>query len=103
MRIWLATLVVAAPLHAQEVDLELVLLADASGSITQSEIAFQRQGYASAITHPDVIGAIRSTMTGTIAVTYVEWAANQATVVGWTVIDGEAAAAEFAAALKASA
>jgi Protein of unknown function (DUF1194) len=89
----------SAPLHAQEVDLELVLLADASGSITQSEIDFQREGYAAAITHPDVLSAIRSNLTGTIAVTYVEWAANQVVVVDWTVIDGAATAEAFALAL----
>jgi hypothetical protein len=89
----------ATPVRAQEVDLELVLLADASGSITQAEIDFQRQGYAAAITHPDVLAAIRSNLTGTIAVTYVEWAANQVVVVDWTVIDSEATAEGFALAL----
>jgi hypothetical protein len=89
----------ATPLHAQEVDLELVLLADASGSITQGEIDFQRQGYAAAITDPAVLAAIRSNLTGTIAVTYVEWAANQVVVVDWMVIDGEASATAFAQAL----
>ena len=87
------------PLHAQEVDLELVLLADASGSITQAEIDFQRQGYATAITDPAVLNAITSNLTGSIAVTYVEWAANQATVVDWTIIDSAATAEGFAAAL----
>jgi hypothetical protein len=91
----------ASPALAQqvEVDLELVLLADASGSITDDEIAFQRQGYAAAITDPAVLGAIANTLTGSIAVTYVEWAANQATVVDWTLIDGPQAAERFAAAL----
>ena len=86
----------ATPLHAQEVDLELVLLADASGSITQSEIDFQRKGYAAAITDPAVLNAITSQLTGAIAVTYVEWAANQVTVVGWTVIDSDETALTFA-------
>lgn len=95
----LLALLLATPLQAQEVDLELVLLADASGSITQGEIEFQRQGYATAITHPDVISAIRGNLTGTIAVTYVEWAANQVVVVDWTVIDGADTAEAFAAAL----
>ncbi|NUB43946.1 DUF1194 domain-containing protein [Fertoebacter nigrum] len=99
MRHLLPLLLVAAPLHAQEVDLELVLLADASGSITQSEIEFQRLGYATAITDPAVLNAIRSNLTGSIAVTYVEWAANQAIVVDWTVIDSAESAAGFAAAL----
>jgi hypothetical protein len=87
------------PVAAQEVDLELVLLADASGSITDEEIAFQRQGYAAAITDPRVLDAIANTLTGSIALTYVEWAANQATVVDWTLIDGPQAAEGFAAAL----
>lgn len=97
MRRWLAPLLLAAtPLSAQEVDLELVLLADASGSISQTEIDFQRQGYAEAIVHPEVLEAISTTLTGSIAVTYVEWAANQAVVVDWTIIDGEGPAREFA-------
>jgi hypothetical protein len=96
MRYALPLLLLAVPLHAQEVDLELVLLADASGSITQDEIDFQRQGYAAAITDPAVLNAIKSNMTGSIAVTYVEWAANQVTVVGWTIIDSDAAAVTFA-------
>ncbi|MCU0901115.1 MAG: DUF1194 domain-containing protein [Cypionkella sp.] len=94
---WLLPLcLLPLPALAQEVDLELVLLADASGSIDQEEVEFQRQGYATAITHPDVLYAISSTLTGTIAVTYVEWAANQAVVVDWTVIDGPEAAQAFA-------
>jgi len=84
-----------------EVDLELVLLADATGSIDDAEIRFQRQGYAEAITHPAVIAAIEDTAHGRIAVTYVEWghAGSQHVVVDWTLVDGEATAAGFAAAL----
>lgn len=84
-----------------EVELELVLLADATGSIDDAEIRFQRQGYADAITDPSVIAAIQSTAYGRIAVTYVEWAhaASQDVVVDWTIIDGPESAAAFAAAL----
>lgn len=89
-------LCLASPLLAEEVDLELVLLADSSGSISQPEIDFQRESYAAAITHPEVLGVIATTLTGKIAVIYVEWAANQAVVVDWTIIDGEASAATFA-------
>lgn len=102
MRHWLLSLLLlATPLHAQEVDLELVLLADASGSIDQAEIDFQRQGYAQAITHPDVLYAIAFTLTGSIAVTYVEWAANQAVVADWTIIATAEDAQAFADALLA--
>lgn len=99
MRKLIALLLLTTPLHAQEVDLELVLLADASGSITQEEIDFQRESTATAITDPAVLQAISNTLTGSIAVTYVEWAANQATVVDWTIIDSPETAEAFAAAL----
>lgn len=91
----------AAPAHAQDVELELVLLADASGSIDMEETRFQRQGYATAITDPEVLAAIANTAYGSIAVTYVEWAATDThdVVVPWTVIDGQAAAVGFAEAL----
>ena len=84
---------------AQDTDLELVLLADASGSIDARETAFQRQGYAAAITDPEVVAAIQRTAYGSIAVTYGEWASNQVTVVDWTRIDGPETAQGFADAL----
>jgi hypothetical protein len=89
----------ALPAIAQDTDLELVLMADASGSIDPEELLLQRRGYAQAITDPAVIAAIQDTAYGSIAVTYVEWAANQAVIVGWTRIDGPEAAALFAAQL----
>lgn len=95
----LLTVPATAPATAEEIDLELVLLADASGSISDAEIRFQRQGYAKAITDPEVLAAIASTAYGAIAVTYVEWAANTAVVVDWTKIDGPESAARFAEAL----
>lgn len=84
---------------AEDVELELVLLADASGSITDAEIAFQRQGYADALTDPRVLSAIAKSAYGAIAVTYVEWAANTAVVVDWAKIDGPDSATAFADAL----
>ncbi len=82
----------------QSVDLELVLLADASGSIDDAEIRFQRQGYASAITHPQVLAAIASGYRQRISVTYVEWGDvdSQEVVVPWTIVDGPESATEFA-------
>ena len=87
----------------ERVDLELVLLADATGSIDADEIRFQREGYATAIQHPDVLAAIRNTGYGKIAVTYVEWADqfSQDVVVDWTVITDGASAKAFADALLA--
>ncbi len=90
---------IATPAVSQDTDLELVLLADASGSIDQREIDFQRHGYAQAITDPEVLAAIANTAYGSIAVTYVEWAINQAVVADWMRIDGPDSAAAFAAEL----
>jgi hypothetical protein len=93
----------AAAGAAEPVDLELVLLADASGSIDDAEIRFQRHGYAAAITHPAVLGAIAQGYDQRIAVTYVEWGAvsSQDVVVPWTIIDGPKSAGAFADALLA--
>ena len=97
----LALFLFATPLAAQQIetDLELVLLADASGSIDADELLFQRQSYATAITDPAVVSAIENTLYGSIAITYVEWAQTQATVVGWTVITDMDSATTFANAL----
>jgi hypothetical protein len=106
--ILVALLVTAAAAEAEErtpVDLELVLLADASSSIDASENRLQRQGYAAAMTDRQVLWAVRNGgALGRIAVAYVEWAGrrSQDVVVDWTLIDGEAAARGFAARLIAA-
>jgi hypothetical protein len=94
-------LALSMPAAAQDVELELVLLADASGSIDMDETRFQRMGYATAITDPEVLSAIAGTAYGRIAVTYVEWAAMNThdVVVPWTIVDGREAAASFADAM----
>ena len=104
----LAALVLAAsPASAQTtaeevVDLELVLLADATGSIDTAEIKFQREGYASAITDPQVLNAITGGLHGKIAVTYVEWGDlnSQQVVVPWTVISDAGGAQKIAKVLR---
>lgn len=94
----------AAVAAAEEVDLELVLAADGSGSIDDDELRLQREGYASAVAHPRVQAAITSGMLGKIAIAYVEWGGpdSQHTIVDWTVIDGPDAAAQFGAKLIAA-
>jgi len=95
-------LALALPARAQDgepVDLELLLLADATSSIDAVEMAIQRRGYASAMIDPDVLRAIRNGgALGRIAVAYVEWASarRQEVVVDWMVIDGAASAEDFA-------
>lgn len=108
MRRFLTMLAVLAALPAgaqtREVDLELVLMADSSGSITMDEIRFQRAGYAAALTDPEVLAAIANTAYGSVAITYVEWGQfdSQDVVVPWTVIEGAESATGFAEALMAA-
>lgn len=85
------------------VDLELVLAVDVSGSIDAEEAAQQREGYVAALEDEAVLEAIQANPWGRIAVTYVEWASAdyQRMVVGWTLIDGPAAARAFVAVLGA--
>jgi hypothetical protein len=88
---------------AEPVDLELVLAADASGSIDDGEIRLQREGYAAAITSGEILQAIGVGYLGKIAVTYIEWGdqSSQEVVVPWTVVDGPDSAAAVAAQLRA--
>ncbi len=95
-RLALALSLLAAPALAQDTDLELVLLADSSGSISPDELMFQREGYAQAMTDPAVLAAIANTAYGEIAVTYMEWAAHQGQVVKWMRIRDAEDAQEFA-------
>ncbi|NNE50862.1 MAG: DUF1194 domain-containing protein, partial [Sulfitobacter sp.] len=78
----------------REAGLELVPLADASGSIDAEELAFQWQGYARAVTDPADIAAIENSICGTVVVIYIEWAANTALVADRTVGKIEAAVSE---------
>lgn len=82
----------------QEVDLELLLLADATGSIDDGEIKLQRQGYAEALRDPSLVAAMTAGYHGGVALSYVEWAdaRSQDQVVSWRLIDGPESAAAFA-------
>ena len=88
---------------AIDVDLELVLAVDVSGSMDDEEHAVQRAGYLAAISHPDFVRAIGAGAYQRIALTYVEWAGPnlQATVIEWRLIDSAASARAFAADLAA--
>ncbi|MFC5067754.1 DUF1194 domain-containing protein [Flaviflagellibacter deserti] len=92
-----------SPARAQQpVDVALVLLADGSGSIDPEEFRMQRDGYADAITSPEVLAAVRSNARQKIAIVFVEWGApeSQNVIIDWTVIDGEVAAKRFADELR---
>jgi hypothetical protein len=81
--------------RAEQVDLQLALIADVSRSVDNDEFLLQREGFASALTDPRVLSAIRSGAVGAIGVTFIEWSGDdeQKVVVDWTVIrDGESGA-----------
>lgn len=83
---------------AEAVDLQLVLAVDVSMSMDEEEQRLQRQGYAQALTAPDVLDAIGKGAYRSIAVAYVEWAgsADQLLLIDWRRIDGAASAKAWA-------
>jgi hypothetical protein len=83
------------------VSVQLVLAVDVSGSVSQDRFELQREGYAAAFRSPEVLQAIRSTATGSIAVAMLQWTGPTLHVVAvdWTLIDDAASAERFAAAI----
>lgn len=87
--------------HLKPVDLELVLAADVSDSMTVDLGRLQRAGYAAALRAPLFAQAVGTGPRGRIALAYVEWgdAGLAQVVVPWTEIAGPDDAARFADAL----
>jgi hypothetical protein len=89
---FLSTLLLAALAHlpaaAETVDLQLVLAADVSRSMTEEQFRLQRQGYAAALTDERVLKAITSGPYRAVAVTFIEFAGatDQKVVVDWTIV-----------------
>jgi len=83
---------------AQDVDLELVIATDNSGSIDSREARLQRQGVANAFQSPGVVNAIAAGTLGRIAVAYLDWSNHfdNNVVIDWTIIHDEQTARDFA-------
>ena len=98
-----ATAMISAAAGAEVVDLQLVLAADASSSMSDQELKLEREGYASAFRDPDIVQAIVSSPSGRIAVTYFEWSGeqDQKVLVPWTVIDSADSASRLASVFSA--
>ena len=98
----LALSVLAIPAAAQQaipdVDLEIVLAVDGSGSISASEFRLQLEGYANALRDEAVQSAAVSGPLGKIAVAMMVWsdAAFKKFETDWFVIDSRAAAGRYA-------
>jgi len=86
-----------------DVDVELLLAVDVSGSMDMEEARVQRSGYVQALRHPDFINAIEGGYLGRIAIGYFEWAGlvNEASLVGWQVIENAKDADAFASLIEA--
>lgn len=100
----LSAALLAAPAAAEiEVDVELVLAVDMSGSMDAEEHALQRGGYVAALRSPEFAAALAEGAWGRVALAYLEWAgpASQVVVMDWTLVDGPEAARAFADALEA--
>ncbi len=81
-----------------EVDLQLVLAADVSGSVDGEKFKLQREGYAAAIADPRVVRAMTSGSRRRIALCFVEWADDyeQSVIVDWALIESGDDARNFA-------
>jgi hypothetical protein len=82
---------------AEPVDLLLVLASDVSRSVDHPKFLLQREGYAAAVSDPQVLDAIKSGPNQKIAVCFVEWSGfgAQKVVIGWSKIDGAGSARKF--------
>lgn len=81
-----------------DVDLELVLAVDVSGSMDDEEHQVQRHGYVAAFRHVDVHRAIAGGARKRIGIVYFEWAgtSSQIITVDWTLVHDAASAVAFA-------
>ncbi len=81
-----------------DVSVALVLAVDTSGSVSMDRFELQKQGYAAAFRNPQVLGAIRSLRTRSIAVTMFQWTGPllHVIVADWTLIKDQPSAEHFA-------
>jgi hypothetical protein len=82
---------------AEQVDLLLALAMDVSRSMEQPKFLLQREGYAAAISDPQVLNAIKSGPHQKIALCFIDWSGpgQQRLVIDWSVIDGAPVARHF--------
>jgi hypothetical protein len=87
-----------------DVAVALVLAVDTSGSVSMGRFELQKQGYAAAFRNRQVLNAIRSLGTQSVAVTMMQWTGPflHVVVADWTLIKDEASANAFAAAIEAA-
>ncbi len=89
---------------APDVAVALVLAVDTSGSVSMGRFELQKEGYAAAFRNRQVLNAIRSLATRSIAVTMMQWTGPflHVVVADWALIKDETSADAFAAAVEAA-
>jgi hypothetical protein len=93
------------PARAQpEVDLQLVLAVDVSGSVNPARFELQKMGYVAAFQNRRVLAAILSGRRQSIAVTMMQWSGPflQAQVLPWTLLKDEASVKSAAAVIESA-
>jgi hypothetical protein len=93
----LAAAQVASAQAAEQVDLLLALAMDVSRSMEQPKFLLQREGYAAAVTNPQVLNAIKSGPHQKIALCFIDWsgAGEQRLIIDWNIIDSAESAKRF--------
>jgi len=93
--LWLTQIEIAR--CAEQVDLLLTLAMDVSLSIDELKFRLQREGYAAALTNPQVLAATKTGPHQKIAICFIDWSgpAQQQLLIDWTIIDGPPAAQRF--------
>jgi hypothetical protein len=88
----------------EDVDLQLVLATDVSGSINNDELQLERQGIAAAFLDPEVVRGIENGALGRIAVSMLDFSSPGfgKTVIEWRIVHDRASAAAFARAILAT-
>jgi len=88
--------ILSTPAFAVQVDMELVLAVDVSGSIDTNEYLLQRTGYVNAFNNVANLFNDPNLQVGSFAVTMVYWSSSDVQKIGWTLIDSAASATAFA-------
>jgi hypothetical protein len=101
----IALLLIGHAAQAQtQVDLQLVLAVDASGSVNQTRFDLQKGGYAAAFRNPRVIEAIAAGARHSIAVAMVQWTGPtlHVQIIDWTQVSDATSAQVLASAIEAA-
>lgn len=98
MTTMLVFLALNTPVQGQDVDLELLLAVDASGSVSAEEFELQLGGIAKAFRDPEIVRAIETGSLQRIAVALMLWSDGRSRKVAskWVIVDNHLSSEKFA-------